>query len=188
MKSILSPVVLALALAGCMSAAPKAPTHWTLNADPKPIFASATPKFGIVRLAQVSVRSPYDGSRLVVLRKDGSVAFDAFNSFAAQPAALLKGTAHDILEASGLFEKVMQGSSQAQTKLGLEITVNRLALDCTREGERKASVALAVVLMDGRTVVSSVHGEGSAPATDGNYSSAFSTAFTSALVDALMKL
>lgn len=188
MKAHLSLALLALALAGCMSSAPKAPAHWTVSLDPKPIFAAATPKFGVTRLAQVAVRAPYDSSRLAVLRKDGSIAFDPFNSFAAQPAPLLRGAAQDVLEASGLFEKVIHGTSTAQAKLAVEIVVTRLALDCSVEGSQKAVVGLTVATLDGRAVCASVHGEGAAEVGKGNFTAAFSSAFTSALAGALLKL
>ncbi|MDY3229147.1 MAG: hypothetical protein SOW92_05785 [Kiritimatiellia bacterium] len=188
MKKRLSLLALAAVLTGCMSPAPKAPSCWTVALDPVPIFAAATPKFGVTRLSQVTVRAPFDGSRLAVLRHDGSIAFDPFNSFAAQPAALLRGTAQDVLAASGLFRQVLHGTSTAQASLGVEIVVTRLALDCTKKGARKAVVGLTLVMMDGRSVTASCVGEGSAKADDGNFSAAFSSAFTAALAGALSKL
>lgn len=171
-----------------MSPAPKAPAQWTVSFDQPAVFAAGTPRFETVRLSQVVVRAPYDVTRLAVLRKDGSVAFDPFNAFAAQPAALLKGAAQDVLEASGLFAKVVHGNSSAHAGLSAEVVVRQLALDCTKEGERTAKVSLTLVLLDGRRVSASVPGEGSAKATDGNYSAAFSSAFTAALTGALAAL
>lgn len=188
MKRIL-PVVGLLALAaGCLSPAPPAPAYWTVEPKAAPVFKSAAPRWDRVRLTQVTVRAPFDGSRLTVLRPDGSLAFDPFNSFASQPSALLKGTVHDIVSGSGLFGRTLNAVSAASARYTLETTVTRLALDCRVEGVRTATAGVSLTLLDGRDVVSVASGEGSMPAGDGNYSAAFSAAFTQALAAALSKL
>ena len=88
MKRAVTAVLPVLLLAGCMGTAPKAPVNWTIEPKAASVFSAAAAKWGTVRLASVSVRAPYDGQRLAVLRADGSIAFDAFNTFAAAPAAL----------------------------------------------------------------------------------------------------
>ena len=180
--------LMSLAVAGCMAPAPKPPSNWTIAFDPAPVFAAAVPRFGPVRLAQVVVRAPYDGTRLCVLRADGSMAFDPCNVFAAQPASLLRGAAADAMTASGLFARVFHGSSSARTSLLAEVVVSELALDCRQEGERKAVVSLSLLLLDVREAKACVAGRGEAPVKDGNFSAAFSMAFTGAIASALSGL
>ena len=176
------------ALAGCLSSAPKAPVNWTIEPVAATVPRVQAQKYGAVRVAQVSVRAPYDGLRLAVLRRDGSVAFDSFNSFASSPSALLRGAAQDVAEASGLFKEVVHQSSSAAAPHVLEVTVTRLALDCRVEGARVATVELTVCLVGGREVVGTARGAGTTPAGSGDYTAAFSSAFTSAMSDALRKL
>jgi len=176
------------ALAGCLSSAPKAPVNWTVEPVATAVERAQAQKYGAVRVAQVSVRAPYDGLRLAVLRRDGSVAFDPFNSFASSPSALLRGAAHDVAEASGLFGCVLHQASSAAAPFVLEVTVTRLALDCRVEGSRTASVELTATLVGGRDVVDVARGAGTSPAGAGDYTAAFSSAFTSAMSEALRKL
>ena len=79
-------------------------------------------------------------------------------------------------------------ASSASTKTLLEVTVNRLALDCRVAGARLATVELTVTLVDTRTVVAVASGEGTAPTGTGDYSAAFSSAFTAAMTAALKRL
>ncbi|MGN0854350.1 MAG: hypothetical protein ACI4R9_02380 [Kiritimatiellia bacterium] len=179
---ILSMVLL---LGGCLSSAPKAPVNWTIEARATQLTPAPQPKWGAVRLAQVAVRAPYDGQKLAVLRPNGSIAFDSFNTFAAAPAALLRGAAHDVAEGSALFTRVLHASSSAAAPYALEVAVTQLALDCRREKMREARCELTVLLLRGREVVGSARGAASRPMVMGDFSAAFSMAFTSALADAL---
>lgn len=177
-----------LALTGCLSSAPKAPVNWTVEPSAAAVPRVQSQKYGTVRVAQVAVRAPYDGLRLAVLRRDGSVAFDPFNSFASSPSALLRGAAQDVAAASGLFGCVLHQTSSAAAPHVLEVTVTRLALDCRVEGSRIATVELAATLVGGRDVVGVARGAGTSPAGAGDYTAAFSSAFTSAMSEALSKL
>ncbi len=179
--------ILALALlpclTGCLAPAPTPPENWTIECAELPRHANARSD-ETVRLAQVSVRAPFDGRQFVVLRPDGSLAFDAFNGFAAPPAALIRGAAEDAIAASGAFARVVAANSPSSARIAIELCITRLALDCREEGRRKAVVALSLTVLDGRTVQSVLHGEASHPADDGNYSAAFSRAFADALAAA----
>ena len=172
---------------GCLGAAPKAPKNWSIEWAKTSVERSESEALPAVKLVQLDVRAPYNGTHLAVLRQDGSIAFDAFNSFAAQPAAILKGAASDALEASGRFSQVIYGGSAALAPYALEITVTRLALDC-RDGRRDASVALTVVLVGSRNVVASASGEAAVPVAEGNFSQAFSSAFSDALIASVRSL
>jgi len=144
MKKITALAALA-ALTGCLSSAPKAPTYWTIEIDADaPAYAS------------VAVAAPFDGQEFAVLRPDGSIAFDAYNAFAARPMQLLR--------------------VGAKPQTGPAITVRRLALDCRVKGERMAVVELTAT--DGQTARSVV---ATSPTGDGNYTRAFSAAFRDAL-------
>ena len=113
------------------------------------------------KVAFVTVCAPYGGQRIAVLRQDGSIAFDPANSFAAAPASILK----DSLVARGGKGAVM---------------VRRLALDCRAEGRRDAVVSLEIVSGNRAS-----KGNAAEPTADGNYSKAFSSAFTKAYAEAL---
>ena len=186
---IFLPAALA-ALSGCFGgAAPKAPAHWTVEPQAASVERSVAPRRAAVRVAGVTVRAPYDGMRLAVMRRGGSLASDPCNSFAASPAAILRGAAQDVVEASGVFAGVVAANSSASVPLALEVTVRRLALDCRVEGARSALVELTAVLVGGgREVVATARGEASIPAISGDYSAAFSSAFSSALAEALKRL
>lgn len=139
----------------------------------------------VVRVSNVSVRPPYDMQRLAVLRKDGSIAFDPRNSFASTPAQLLRGAALDALAASGRFKRVLTGTSSAAADLNAEITVTLVALDCRRDNQRDATIELTLSIIEGREVVFSSRGKGTAATPDADYSAAFSRAFAIAINDAL---
>ena len=128
-------------LAGCLSSAPKEPMYWTLDADTG------------IAVSAVRMRAPYDSIRIPVLRADGSIAFDSFNSFATKPSRL----------ASEAFKIGREGPI---------VTVRTFALDCRGEGKRDALVELE---LEG-----GVKSVGTAPTDDGNYSKAFSAAFMKA--------
>ncbi|MBQ6137886.1 MAG: hypothetical protein IJI73_11010 [Kiritimatiellae bacterium] len=180
--------VLLPAVAGCLGTAPKAPVNWTVewSADGQAVFAK--PTMPAVKLLRLDVRAPYSGTRLAVLRADGSIAFDPFNGFAAQPASLLTGAALDALEATGAFESVLPGASTASAPLVAEATVTKLALDCRAKGRRDAVAAVTLALLSGRGVVSVAKGEAAVSAADGGYSAAFSKAFSGAVAEAVRGL
>lgn len=194
MKRLLSTLALAVLLGGCLSLSPEQPAaaSWTVEFVPAPAKAAAapaeSPAHGSVRVSQVIVRAPYDSRDFAVLRADGSLAFDAYNGFAASPAALLKGAVQDAFLAHGAFRSVVPASSQLAADVSAETTVTRLALDCREPGRRVAVVELSVLLLKGRDAFASAHGEGRADAADGNYSRAFSAAFSQAVSQALAGL
>lgn len=174
--------------AGCLGPAPKVPKMWLVETKVTAVKSTEEPRYGAVRLVRLTVRAPYDRPALAVLRNDGSIAFDPANSFAATPAAMLKGTALDVITSTGIFPLAVEHASSAATKNSLEIAVTQFALDCRTQGLRTASVAVKVMLLEGHNVVAVAEGDGETLAKDGDYSAAFSTAFTSALVQALKKL
>jgi len=176
-------------LAGCLSSAPRAPINWTIDfsRNTDAVAARTNAAAAAVRIAAIDVRAPYSGQRLAVLRPDGSIAFDPCNAFAASPALLLRGAAHEAVEASGMFARVLEPGSSAKETYAMEIVVTQLALDCRTEGRRTAKVAFTLTLIEGRMAVACVRGAGAAEATD-DFSAAFSTAFARAVADALAKL
>ena len=194
MKRLLPTLALASLLAGCLSLSSEqpVPAAWTIAFEPAPTKAAETaaesPSRGSIRVSQVFVRAPYDSRDLVVLRADGSLAFDAYNGFAAAPAALLKGAVQDAFLACGAFRSVASASSHLAADVSAETTVTRLALDCREPGRRVAVVELSVLLLKGRNAFASARGEGRADAADGNYSRAFSAAFSQAVSQALAGL
>lgn len=189
MKTPVFIYALLLFAAGCMSSAPEAPTNWTIEWKPSSGHACAASCGKDAKLLHVDVRSPYNGTRLTVLRKDGSVAFDAFNVFADRPAALLKGAALDVLTESRAFKRILAAASSAYAPVNLELTVTRLALDCRKEDERLASVALTLTAIANRTVIAASSAEASEPVSDGEgFSRPFSKAFSDALASAVKSL
>lgn len=151
MKKFLTFLVVPV-LAGCLGAPPKPPVNWTIEMDDDAKVASA------------AVCAPYGGQRIAVLRPDGSIAFDAFNAFAAAPGQIIK---------DALVGRRGEGA----------LVVRRLALDCRFAGRRNALVELELTL-GGATG----RGSASVPTPDGNYTAAFSQAFAKALAQARERL
>ena len=173
-------------LSGCLSASSPKVTQWLLEYK-GPVRATRLVKYEVGRVSQVLVRSPYNEVGIAVLRADGSMAFDPYNEYVANPTAMLKGFVFDAMDASGLFGTVVNPSSSVRSQAMLEVLVSRLALDCRKEGERKAVAAVRVRLIanDGKALYA--QGEGSADAKDGNYGEALSTALSTALNSAFAK-
>jgi len=174
--------------AGCFTSRTPQATHWLLAPSVSEQSTASAPAFDEARLAVVFMRSPYDGKSIVVLRPDGSVAFDPYNQFAAQPTALIKGTALDVIRHTGLFKGVQPSITTADVKLTLELVIDQFALDCREKGERKATVDLTLVMIERRHVVAARRGSASADVKNGDYSAAFGSAFTQALTSAAAKL
>ena len=176
------------ALAGCLSPAKIAPVAYWPVAYNGPVVSVPSAKYGVTRGLQIVVCAPYDGTSLTVLRADGTVAFDPLNAFAAAPSKLLKGAMFDAMVASGLFDEVIGTGSIATASSSAEVVIDRLALDCLQDGERKAVVALHVRILKGHEIVATAKGEGASDAASGNYGSAFSDALSSAFVMAFAQL
>jgi len=175
-------------LTGCFSARVPEASNWLLAPSASERPAVESPLFGEARLAVVFVRSPYDGKSITVLRPDGSVAFDPYNQFAALPAALIKGTALDILRRTGLFKGVQPSITTADVKTTLELVIDQFALDCRQDGSRKAVADLTLIMIERRQVIAARRGSAMVDAKDGNYSVAFGKAFTQALASAADRL
>ena len=188
MKKTFLALTFASALTGCFTTATPTVSNWTVAPSTTVAPVSAAPKLGEVRFAVVSVRSPYDGKSIAVLRPDGSIAFDAYNQFASVPAALVKGAALDILRGTGLFRGVQPSITTADVDTSLELMVDELALDCRTAGERKAFVRLTLAMVRRRQVVAVGRATAVAGTDGGDYSKAFGTAFTRALSDAAAQL
>lgn len=186
MKKFLA-VVLIPVLAGCLTSKVPSVFYWPLEYK-GPVAAASSSKYGVVRVLPIAVRAPYNARAITVLRKDGSVAFDPLNEFSAPPAQLAKGALSDALTASGLFRDVVETSSIATSDVSVEVTVDRLALDCRQEDQRTAVAEIVVKLLKGHSILASQKGSGAADAADGNYGAAFSTALSSAFSMALEQL
>ena len=167
-------------LSGCLSASSPRVSQWLLEYK-GPVRATRLAKYEVGRVSQVTVRSPYNEVGIAVLRADGSMAFDPYNEYAANPTAMLRGFVFDAMDASGLFGSVVNSSSSVKSQAMSEIMVTRLALDCRTEGERKAVAAVQVRLIadDGKSL--HAQGKGEADAKGGNYGEALSDALSTAL-------
>ena len=176
------------ALAGCLSPAKVAPVAYWPVAYNGPVVSVPLAKYGVTRGLPIVVRAPYDAPAMTVLRADGTVAFDPLNEFSAPPAQLAKGALSDALTASGLFKDVVETSSIATSDVSVEVTVDRLALDCRQEDQRTAVAEIVMKILKGHSILASQKGSGAADAADGNYGVAFSTALSSAFSMALEQL
>jgi hypothetical protein len=63
--------------------------------------------------------------------------------------------------------------------------VTDLSLDCTSENKREAKVSISIAVIENREIKMFLDGKGVADAASGNYSNAFSEAFSQAVYDAL---
>ena len=175
---------LALALAsGCLVSAPPQPKSWVVSAPRKPSLEVNVTK--VARLGSLSVAAPYDKPAMAVRRKDGSLAFDAYNVFATSPSSLLRAPLAALLSESGRFGRILPSSSTARTGTTLEAVVNDLSLDCREEGRRIACVSLSLAVVENREVKEFLDGEGEADVAEGDYSAAFSAAFEKAVSTAM---
>ena len=175
---------LALALAsGCLVSAPPQPKSWVVSAPRKPSLEVNVTK--VARLGSLSVAAPYDKPAMAVRRKDGSLAFDAYNVFATSPSSLLRSPLAALLSENGRFGRILPSSSTARTGTTVETVVNDLSLDCREEGRRIARVSLSLAVVENREVKEFLDGEGTADVADGDYSAAFSAAFEKAVSTAM---
>ena len=174
-------------LAGCLSASSPKVTQWPLEYS-GPVKTTRIPKYEVGRVSQILVRSPYNETGIAVLRADGSMAFDPYNEYAANPTALLRSVVFDAMDASGLFGFVVNPSSSVRSSALAEVLIGRLALDCRKEGERKAVASVLVrIIADGERALHA-KGEAEADAKDGNYGAALSDALSKALSSALEQI
>ena len=181
-------LLLVCGCAGCFTSRPPEVRDWSVEFR-KTAKSAAKSKFGVVRVSQVCVRAPYDAHSIQVMRADGSLAQDPYNRFAAAPSQLLKGPVVDALGASGVFDEVVGPASSAAVSVIAEVTVSRLALDCKKDGSRRADVALSVLVLNhDRSIATHVLGDGAADAADGDYAKAFSEAFSAAIESASRQL
>ena len=139
----------------------------------------------VLSLGSISVVAPYDRPALAVRRKDGSIAFDAFNVFASSPSALLRAPLAVLLEEDGRFGRVLASVSAARVNSTIETVVTDLSLDCREEGKRVAGVSVSLAVIENREIKMFLDGTGSADAASGDYSAAFSEAFAEAVAEAL---
>lgn len=183
--------------AGCLSSAPPVAKAWSIEtdvqvADAPPVSPESGAAFAVTRVGAVAVNAPYDRTPFAVRRADGSVVFDAYNGFAAAPAALVREPVRTHVAADGRFGRVVPQTSAAAADAAVEVLVTDLSLDCREKGRRTARAAVSVDVVKagggGRTVALSGHGAGQADAADGDYSAAFSAAVNAALADALRAL
>lgn len=177
-------------LAGCFSSEPADVRAWTVDPLPSegmaahPVEAESR-MFGATRLGGVVVNAPYDRAQFVVRKQDGTVAFDHYNVFAAAPSSLLRVPAQSGLNADGRLGHVVNQASAVTSDAQVEVLVKDLSIDCREAGRRAASAAVSVdVVRTGRgprVVAYSGEGSCSVDAQDGNYSRAFTQAFSKAL-------
>ena len=186
MKKTIAFLLLPL-VAGCLTATVPTVSHWMIEYRGTKEPARVA-KYGPTRLSQIMVSAPFNSTCLTVLRADDTVAFDAYNEFAAQPSQLMKGVLFKALAKSGLFSNVVGPTSAVATSVSIEAVVTKLALDCRQEGERRAVASVLLRILDRRQETVVIEGESVADAADGNYGKAFSAAVSSAIDSALGKI
>jgi len=189
MKKLIFCSILPL-FAGCLSSSVPDCVSWTIEYKDGAASAKKA-KYGVARVTQVLVRAPYQTESLAVLRADGSMAFDAYNGYAASPAQLLRGVVFDAVTDSGLFEAVLPSTSIATSQVSVEVQVIRLVLDC-REDDGALRAATAEVLMrlvDAKgDIVKTARATDLSAVRDRNFGEAFSAAISSALAKALEQM
>lgn len=185
MKKCLALLLLPV-LTGCLSAHVPSTSEWNVDVGPYCAGAEGPRKFGVTRLAQVVVCSPYDARKMAVYRADNTMPLDPYNLFAAVPSRLFREPARSLLDASGKFTAVVGASSSATASHIVELTVTDLRLDCSRAlenpEEREAVAEVSALVLDkNRDIVGSARASARANARDGNYGLAFSKAFADAV-------
>ena len=183
---ILTGIISVLVFSGCLTSAPPPPKSWIVSASRKSNSELMIDK--VARLGAITVAAPYDKSALAVKRADGSLAFDAYNVFASSPSALLRAPLAALLEDDGRFGRVLSSVSTARSSSTLEAVVTDLSLDCTAKNGRTAKVSISIAVIENRGIKMFLNGSGSADAASGDYSAAFSEAFSQAVFDALRSM
>ena len=176
MRRLLAVLPLVLCV-GCFTSGKPQPKSWTLEPTSVPAAdlspeKKSPPAFATTRVGTVAVAAPFDRTLFVVRRADGSVAFDAYNEFAAAPSALLRAPVRAQLATDGRFGHVVTQSSTASS----DASVDAVSVDVVRTGRGARMVAL------------SADGASEADASSGDFSTAFSKAFNEALAEALKVL
>lgn len=186
LEGIIFGMISALVFSGCLAPAPPPPKSWIVSASRKHTSELVVDR--VSRLGGVTVASPYDRSALTVKRSDGSVAFDVYNVFASSPSALLRAPLAALLENDGRFGRVLSSATSARASSTLETVVTDMSLDCTVENKRIAKVSLSIAVIENREIKMFLDGSGAADAASGDYSAAFSEAFSQAVFDALRSM
>lgn len=177
-------------LSGCLTSGTPESVSWLLEYQGEAVSAKKA-EYGVARVSQVLVRAPYHIENFVVLRADGSIAFDPYNVHAEAPAQLLRGVVYDAMAASGLFAAVLPSASVAAAEMAVEVQVQRLALDCRADDpeQRTAVAELLVRMVDAKgAVVGGAQASGSSVVKGRNFGAAFSAAVSSALNKAFGQL
>ncbi len=173
----------AILLGGCIASAPPQPRSWVVSAPRRQVAEVDVGRSA--KVGAVTVSAPYDRAAMVVMRPDGSVAFDPCNAFAGSPAALLRSPLASLLGDAGAFGLVLPSAGSARVDATIEANVSNLSLDCREGGRRVARAALSLSVVENRSLVEILYGEGEADASAGDYSAAFSEAFAKAVSAAL---
>ena len=181
-------------LAGCLSNAPRAATNWTLEplqtssaiAAKNMLSLHSSTNLPIVRLGSINVCEPYNTRHFVIIRPNGSFAFDPMNEFAATPSLLIRSTAENAARTTGLFSHVITHNSMANANQTLELSISRLAIDCREKNERRATISLSLLLSSARAILAQTSATASVliPDDQMNFSEAFSKAFEEAFAQA----
>lgn len=183
--------------AGCLSSSTPEAKAWMLH-SPENLPRASTPvevstsAFASTRLGSITVCAPYDRPQFLVRRADGSVAQDPYNVFVSSPALLARGPVRDRLEADGRFGRVVAQSSGANTDAQVEVLIKDLSLDCRDASRRTARAAISLdIVRTGRgprDIAFAGEGAGTADASRGDFTEAFSAAFDAAIAEALRNI
>lgn len=175
-------------IAGCLSSSAPVVQNWNISANTDKVIKVHS-KYGVARLSQVMVRSPFDTVAVPVLREDWSIAFDPYNHFAATPSLLLRGSSIDVMRSCGVFSDVVWATSSVRADLAVEIDVSRIALKSEGEGlQAVVGVQVSLINQKDRKVVSFTEGASEIDVKEKRFGEAFSDAYTTALSMALKQL
>lgn len=141
-------VVIALCLltAGCSQPFPTKDLFAVQAGEPKAVAGPAKPV--IVRVARMTVASPYDGRNFVYKVGADKYETDYYNGFIAVPGDLLTGTLRDWLDHAGLFKAVITSTSRLTSPFCIEGNVTQMYGDYTDRTSPKAVVAARFFVID----------------------------------------
>ena len=192
MKKLL-PIFILPIMVGCFTASERSVTSWTIEYT-APCELSKAPRVDksksieTLKLVQIEVRSPYNRADIAVRRANGSLVFDAYNVFAAQPQSLFKGLVFDVLKNSGVAKSVVGANSSVKTADTIEVTVEKLELNCRKAPSRYAEVALSLRRLKNNEVVNTAMGAAAVQVENGDFGAAFSLAAVRAVEAAINSL
>jgi uncharacterized lipoprotein YmbA len=119
--------------------------YFVLNATGESIAPQADGE-GVLKLAQVRVSPRYEGKGFVYRIGAQNFETDFYNQFLVAPESLIADELLDALRRANLFQYILEPASAAQATHLLEVTVEELYGDFSKDGAGNAVLMMTFVM------------------------------------------